>query len=74
MGATEWDDPHGILPECFKREYSDCESVEEALAKAERKPSTTPEEEHRQCPVCGSRRVRSKTSSRDMPQARPEDW
>ena len=74
MGATEWDDPHDILPECFKREYAGCESVDEALAKAERRPSTTPENEQRQCPVCGSRRVRRKTASRDTPNARPEDW
>ena len=74
MGATEWDDPHGILPECFKREYADCESVKQALAKAERAPSTTPEDEQRRCPVCGSRRVRGKKGSKQMPNQRPEDW
>ena len=74
MGATEWGDPHDILPECFKREYAGCESVDEALRVAENEPSTTPEDEQRRCPVCGSRRVRRKTASRDTPNARPEDW
>ena len=74
MGATEWDDHHGILPECFKREYGGCQSVDEALRVAENEPSTTPEDERRRCPVCGSRRLRRKTASRDTPNARPEDW
>jgi len=74
MGATEWDDPHGILPECFRRQYADCESVEEALTTAELQPSTTPEAEQRQCKVCGSRRVRKKIKRREMEHRRPEKF
>ena len=73
MGATEWDDPHDILPECFEREYAGCESVDEALAKAERRPSTTPEDEQRRCPVCGSIRVKFRGHV-DIAHSHTEDW
>ena len=68
MGATDWDDPHGVLPQSFKDQYRDCDTVDEALSRAEQRPSTTPLSEQGVCPECGSRRVRSKPSMmQEMP-------
>ena len=60
MGAPEWTDPHGIIPEQFKERYSDCNTADDALRKAELRESSTPPSEQPVCPECGTRRVWSK--------------
>ena len=74
MGASDWTDPHDIIPESFRDRFGDCESVDEALAVAEQQPSSTPEHEQRKCKVCGSLRIRHKSGHTEMPHKRPEDW
>lgn len=73
MGATEWDDPHGILPECFRREYRDCESVGEALAKAQQ---ATPDDldERDRCPNCRSTQLVKKRLNREMSHRVDRRW
>ena len=74
MDAAQWDDPHDILPVPFRERYSDCDTAEQALRRAERAPSSTPEDSQRQCKVCGSRRVRKKIKRREMEHRRPEKF
>ena len=74
MGATEWQDPHDVLPECFKREYADCDTVEQALRSAERRESTTPDDERRKCKICGSHRLKKKIKRREVVNRRPEKF
>jgi hypothetical protein len=55
MGADEWHDPHGLVPEAFKNTFSEHDSVRDALRHAERLPSSTPPEDRAgACPQCGS--------------------
>ena len=63
MGADEWDDPHGLIPEEFREEYGDCETVADALRKVECAPSTTPADDRPRCPECGSSQVSVKPST-----------
>ena len=74
MGATEWDDPHDILPESFRERYRECDTVEQALRKAERRESTTPDDERRKCKVCGSHRLKKKIKRREVVNRRPEKF
>jgi ribosomal protein L37AE/L43A len=54
MGAEDWHDPHGIIPEAFKNTYPNADSVRAALRHAERLPSSTPAGERPTCPECDS--------------------
>ena len=74
MGATEWDDPHGILPESFRERYRDCETVEQALRKAENTGGTTPLREKRRCKTCRSVRIRKKTFKHDIEHRREGEY
>jgi len=60
-------DPHGIVPSDFVRAWNSQTSetvttIPEALAVAERAPSSTPHGELRRCPECSSVSVSSKTA------------
>jgi len=61
MGADDWHDPHDILPEQFREQYGDLETVADALRLAERQRSTTPDGERPKCPKCGSLSVEQRT-------------
>ena len=61
MGAEDWSDPYGIIPQSFRRRFGDYESVAEALQAAGAARSTTPESERPRCPYCGSLSVEQRT-------------
>jgi len=61
MGADEWHDPHDIIPEEFREEFGDSETVADALRRAEGRPSTTPDSERERCPFCGSLSVEQRS-------------
>lgn len=71
--GTEWIDdrdrreydPHGIVPDDFCRVWG-AATIPEALAIAERAPSSTPESAQRLCPECESVKVQRKCQSMDM--------
>ena len=66
MGTTDEHDPYGIVPpEFMERWATDTGSVADALRRAERAPSTTPESERKRCPFCGSRQVAVKSRKRE---------
>jgi len=71
-------DPYGIFDDiggvdAFLDEH-DADTLEEALATAEEKPSTTPAADMRRCRVCGSRKVRKKKSKIDPEHMKPESY
>jgi len=59
-------DPYDIVPEGFLAAYN-ASSIPEALRKAEKAPSTTPESEQPRCEYCGSTKIISKPGHRDIP-------
>ncbi|WP_017344687.1 hypothetical protein [Halorubrum sp. T3] len=63
MGAEDWDDPHGLIPEQFREEFGDCETVADALRRAATRESSTPDAERRCCPECYSLSVAPKSDS-----------
>ena len=73
MAGSPENDPFGVVPDGFCDAWG-ADTIPEGLERAERAPSSTPEEEHRRCPVCGSVRVRKKIKRRDVPNARPEPF
>jgi hypothetical protein len=62
MGAEDWNDPHGIIPEQFRERYGDSETVADALRRASSRPSTTSLDERPRCPECNSTHVSAKPS------------
>lgn len=62
MGAENWNDPHDIIPEQFRREFGDSETVADALRRAALRESTTPLGERPRCPECNSTHVSVKPS------------
>lgn len=54
MGADDWHDPHDLIPEQFRKEFGDSETVADALRRAAGRESTTPDSERRCCPRCYS--------------------
>ena len=52
MGADDWHDPYGVIPEEFREEFRDADSVVEALRKAELDRGATPREEKPRCNSC----------------------
>jgi transposase-like protein len=52
-------DPYGVVPDGFCRAWN-ATSIPEALRKAEKAPSTTPQSVEDKCPECGSCQVRAK--------------
>ena len=69
-------DPHDIIPDDFVDRYPDADSVPEALAMAEREPSSTPKAEMERCPQpgCGSVKIRTKKSCADIEHMRDEPF
>ena len=70
-GIDPANDPHGVIPEDFLDAY-DADSVPEALAKAERAASRTPEDEMRRCPECESVRITIKVGAVECDHQREE--
>ena len=63
MGAEDWDDPHGLIPDQFREEFGDCETVVDALRRAAARESSTPDADRRCCPECYSLSVTPKSDS-----------
>jgi len=75
MGAEDWDDPHDIIPEEFRREFGDSETVADALQRAAARESTTPDSDQPCCPECYSTCVTPKSdSSTSSKQRKPGAW
>jgi hypothetical protein len=62
MGAQGWNDPYDIIPESFREEYSDCDTVADALHRAGARRSTTCDDERERCPFCGSLSVEQRSA------------
>jgi hypothetical protein len=62
MGAENWNDPHDIIPEEFREEFADSETVADALRRAALRPSTTSLGDRPRCPECNSTHVSAKAS------------
>ena len=74
MGAENWDDPHGIIPEQFRDEFDDSETVADALRRAEARPSSTADDERSCCPECYSVAITPKSESVYSQPLRKGDW
>ena len=61
----ESDEDALTCPECFEREYADCDTVDEALTKARQ---ATPDDldERDRCPNCRSTQLAKKRLNREM--------
>jgi len=69
-------DPYGILPngpDAFCEKWG-ADTVAEALSKAENAPSTTPREDMRRCPQCGSVKITEKVPKFGMEHMKPEKF
>ena len=74
MGAPDWTDPHGVIPETFRERYGDLETVADALRRAEARPSSTADDERSCCPECYSVAITPKSESVYSQPLRKGDW
>jgi len=74
MGADEWHDPHDLIPEQFREEFGDSETVADALRRAELRESSTSDSERRCCPECYSVQVSPKAPSMYTEQRQNGAW
>lgn len=62
-------DPYGIVPDSFTDDWGE-DTIPAALEAAERAKSTTPREEMKRCPECGSVRIHNRPG-KSQPHKRP---
>ncbi|MDB2287134.1 hypothetical protein PM038_18115 [Halorubrum ezzemoulense] len=74
MGAEDWDDPHGITTPEFRERYGDSPTLRDALRRAERVASSTPESEQKRCAWCGSTQVYEKQAKSNHSQRHAGDF
>lgn len=78
-GDAHRHDPHDLVPDNFVQAWNrqtdaTVTTIPEALAVAERAPSSTPHGEFRRCPECQSVKVRHKCGSREIPNERDGEF
>lgn len=75
MGAEDWDDPHDLIPDQFREQFADSETVAAALRRAESLPSSTPDSDRSCCPGCYSVAITPKMDTiGEQPNRRAGAW
>lgn len=68
------DDPHGIVPTAFRIRYSDCDSIRDALRRAEGEARAKAHPERPRCPECGTTNIVHKGGTYEATHKRPEGF